>query len=211
MIIARALCSTTTWSNHKPSAREPMIVPQLLDLVPDELDHLGPAGSDDAPALRMRPVEHRLRHARGRVPADGVDVAAPVGKQGELKLVEFPDLIPPLMALARHIDNGRVVDKARQHGREIVPIEGLDVRSQCLLFDGRHRSSSVPTLSSSHYRRGWNSSTGLPEGSSRRICDPPGPVTMSLRNWTPAARSRRTSAARSSTIRWIRFQPPGTG
>jgi len=51
-------------------------------------------------------------------------------------------------------------------------------------------------------RRGWNSSTGLPEGSSRMTCEPPGPATTSLvRNDTPAARSRVTSAARSVTSR----------
>src|SRR5262249_54873561 len=132
---------------------------------PDELDHLWPTSRDDTPALRMRPAEHRLCHARGRMPANGVDVAAPVGKQGELKLIEFPNLVPPLVTLARHIDNDGVVDEACQHGLEIVPIEGLNVRWQCLLFDGRHRG---------HPRRGWNSSTGLPERSSRRICDPPG-------------------------------------
>jgi hypothetical protein len=49
--------------------------------------------------------------------------------------------------------------------------------------------------------RGTKSSIGLPEGSSSRICDPPGPVMMSLRKRTPAARSRVTSAARSSTTR----------
>ena len=42
-------------------------------------------------------------------------------------------------------------------------------------------------------------------------CWPPGPVTMSLRNVTPAARSRATSAVMSATIRCIRFQPPGPG
>jgi hypothetical protein len=41
----------------------------------------------------------------------------------------------------------------------------------------------------------------LPEGSISRICDPPGPVTTSFRNWTPAARNRATSAGRSSTMR----------
>src|ERR1051325_6381779 len=34
---------------------------------------------------------------------------------------------------------------------------------------------------------------------------------MSLRNFTPAARSRATSAGRSSTMRWMRFQPPALG
>ena len=39
---------------------------------------------------------------------------------------------------------------------------------------------------------GSNSSTGLPDGSSTRICLPPTPVTMSLRKWAPAgAASRR--------------------
>jgi hypothetical protein len=51
--------------------------------------------------------------------------------------------------------------------------------------------------------RGWKSSIGLPEGSSRRICEPPGPVTTSLPKRTPAARSRFTSTGRSSTIRWM--------
>jgi hypothetical protein len=34
---------------------------------------------------------------------------------------------------------------------------------------------------------------------------------MSLRNCSPAERSRSTSPAMSSTIRWMRFQPPGSG
>ena len=34
---------------------------------------------------------------------------------------------------------------------------------------------------------GWKSSIRLPEGSSMRICEPPGPVTTSLRNGTPSA------------------------
>jgi hypothetical protein len=40
---------------------------------------------------------------------------------------------------------------------------------------------------------------------------------MSLRNFTPAARSRSISAAilddsaMSSTMKWMRFQPPGSG
>jgi len=60
-------------------------------------------------------------------------------------------------------------------------------------------------------RAGWNSSTRLPDGSTNRICDPPGPVTISLRNCAPASRNRATSAGRSSTMRWMRFQPPGFG
>ncbi len=51
---------------------------------------------------------------------------------------------------------------------------------------------------------GWKSSIGLPAGSSNRICWPPGPLTMSLRNVRPAAPSRWTSAAMSLTIRWMR-------
>ena len=58
---------------------------------------------------------------------------------------------------------------------------------------------------------GWNSSTTLPDGSWSRICLPPGPSTMSLRNVAPASRSRATSASMSSTMKWMRFQPPGPG
>ena len=59
----------------------------------------------------------------------------------------------------------------------------------------------IGTGSKCHLRAGWNNSTKLPEGSTSRICEPPGPVTMSLRNWTLAARSRATSAGKSSTMR----------
>ena len=62
-----------------------------------------------------------------------------------------------------------------------------------------------------HARRGSSNSTGLPAGSSSRICLPPKPVMTSLRKRTPAARSRSTSVARSSTSSWMRFQPPGSG
>ena len=58
---------------------------------------------------------------------------------------------------------------------------------------------------------GWKSSTTLPDGSSSRICLPPGPWTMSLRKASPARRRRSTSATRSTTMRWMRFQPPGPG
>ena len=48
---------------------------------------------------------------------------------------------------------------------------------------------------------GWNSSMGLPAGSSSTICEPPGPVMTSLRNVSPAARSfpSRNSLARSTS------------
>ena len=58
---------------------------------------------------------------------------------------------------------------------------------------------------------GWNSSIGLPAGSSSRICRPPGPLTMSFRNEIPAARSCSTSASMSPTMKCTRFQPPGSG
>ena len=58
---------------------------------------------------------------------------------------------------------------------------------------------------------GSNSSTTLPDGSSSRICLPPGPVTMSFRKVAPASRRRATSSSMSSTTKWIRFQPPGSG
>ena len=43
------------------------------------------------------------------------------------------------------------------------------------------------------------------------LLKPPGPEMMSLRNGTPASRSRATSPVMSSTTRWMRFQPPGPG
>src|SRR5216684_2563031 len=58
---------------------------------------------------------------------------------------------------------------------------------------------------------GSNSSMGLPDGSSTRICLPPIPVTISLRKWAPALRSASTVVARSETSSANRFQPPGCG
>ena len=58
---------------------------------------------------------------------------------------------------------------------------------------------------------GSKSSTQLPAGSSTRIWRPPTPSTISLRNVAPAPRRRSTSASRSATSSWKRFQPPGSG
>jgi hypothetical protein len=54
-----------------------------------------------------------------------------------------------------------------------------------------------------------NNSMGLPSGSSTWICDPPGPVSIALRNFTPAVRITSTRAGKSVTSMAIRFQPPG--
>src|SRR5689334_17918583 len=76
-------------------------------------------------------------------------------------------------------------------------LRALDVE-----FALRHQVADVAGHAA-HIQRcaGWNSSTRLPDGSTSRTCEPPGPVTMSLRNFAPAARSRATSAGRSSTMR----------
>jgi hypothetical protein len=60
--------------------------------------------------------------------------------------------------------------------------------------DRRHRRWAQSGVSAvqGHHWAGWNSSTRLPAGASIRICEPPGPMTR-------------------STIRWMRFQPPGPG
>jgi pimeloyl-ACP methyl ester carboxylesterase len=60
-------------------------------------------------------------------------------------------------------------------------------------------------------QRASKSSTALPDGSSHRICLPPGPSRISLRNATPRWRRVATSPARSSTSSTKRFQPPGSG
>jgi hypothetical protein len=56
---------------------------------------------------------------------------------------------------------------------------------------------------------GSNSSTGLPDGSSRRMCLPPTPMAVSLRKRARCCRNCCTSAARSSTSKLKRFQAPG--
>src|SRR5262245_31492676 len=51
------------------------------------------------------------------------------------------------------------------------------------------------------YRAASNSSTGLPSGSSSKICLPPGPMTTSLRKRKPACFISATRDTRSSTSR----------
>ena len=46
---------------------------------------------------------------------------------------------------------------------------------------------------------GWKSSTTLPDGSSQRICWPPGPLTISFRKVTPCRPSSPMKVARSPT------------
>ena len=108
----------------------------------------------------------------------------------------------------------------------------LRLRGDVLAEDRRRRSTSRATLSVrathcslaltrcsgsaatrvSYAPAGWTQLDRITGGSSSRICSPPGPVTMSLRN----VESRRPAAARprlamSWTMRWMRFQPPGSG
>src|SRR2546425_3598580 len=54
-------------------------------------------------------------------------------------------------------------------------------RSTLFPYTTLFRSRSDRRLRRHHFRGGSNSSMGLPAGSSRRICLPPKPVTMSLR------------------------------
>ena len=68
----------------------------------------------------------------------------------------------------------------RPHWRATVSKDGRDGAS----YDRRHVVTRLPV--SVQRPAGWNSSTTLPDGSSRRICFPPGPSTMSLRNVAPA-------------------------
>ena len=58
---------------------------------------------------------------------------------------------------------------------------GSDRRRMCLatLLQQSHRR---PPPYARQRRAGWNNSTRFPEGSTSRICEPPGPVTISLRN-----------------------------
>ena len=51
---------------------------------------------------------------------------------------------------------------------------------------GREALSEAMERTTESRAAGWNSSIGFPAGSSSRICWPPGPLTMSLRNVSPA-------------------------
>jgi hypothetical protein len=111
-----------------------------------------------------------LRHPRGAEDRDALpDVAQ--GVEAALDLVVDP-LQPQLVPL--------------------LDVAGLAQQLAVAIEPGRYESLASSIV-------GSNSSIGLPEGSSTRICLPPTPSTISLRKDAPAARSASTLAARSST------------
>ena len=131
------------------------------------------AGLDD----RVEPLGHdaiRLRHL------------------GDLREhVLFPGRFVSVRACFRLQLLGALLHRSSFLGRESL---GLPVGS----------GGSLPSgflLSHDDQSAGWKISIGLPDGSSRRICRPPGPLTMSLRKLTPAVRRRSTSASMSPTTK----------
>ena len=115
---------------------------------------------------------------------------------------------PPAFTYTRHVPQP---DGTLQTVTATHVCEGTTAQQRVLRRRHHRRQAGGQGLLSDYAPAGWKSSIGFPEGSSIRICCPPGPLTMSLRNVRPAARRRSTSAAMSSTIRWMRFQPPGSG
>ena len=67
-----------------------------------------------------------------------------------------------------------------------------------LLVEVGHRQRDVVDPRRDHRQppAGWNSSTRFPDGSTARTWAPPGPVTISLRNFTPSSLRRSTSRSR---------------
>ena len=74
-----------------------------------------------------------------------------------------------------------------------------------------HPSGRLTCEGVGHYDTDSNSSTGLPSGSSARICLPPGPTIIALRKRIPACFNSATREGRSFTSRTSRFHPPGSG
>src|SRR5580692_6965089 len=109
-----------------------------------------------------------LRHSQRRFSASD-----PSGIRSHMRFTLSVDLVMELEAV--------YVGMAGRDGRE----GDLIIRD---LRPGRHDVDSRRASS----RRGWNSSTGLPDGSSTMICLPPTPLTISFRNRAPALRSLST-------------------
>ncbi len=108
----------------------------------------------------------------------------------------------------------RVLEGARVHPAHALhdePAQQRDVRRRTtepghadpspLSRDHPERGSCRDALwrAGRHAAVSWKSSTRFPEGSSTRICLPPTPVTISLRNRAPRSRRSATVASRSST------------
>ena len=125
-----------------------------------------------------------------------------------------PGVLGRMSALARHYRAGREHLRAGDRGRGRPRLADADIGFGRFV-DGR-RSARVARLPR-RFRHvglraaGWESSTTLLEESWSRICLPPGPSMMSLRNRAPASRRRATTALRPPTMRWMRFQPPDPG
>ena len=96
----------------------------------------------------------------------------------------------PLPRAVRILSDDRLLTMIRQS----LPAKPSDNCSYFRVTAERFLSSHSAILTDRAHRQclaGWKSSTRLPEGSLSKICAPPGPLTMSFRNCTPAARNRR--------------------
>src|SRR5205807_1727028 len=125
----------------------------------------------------------------GAVPADEeVDVPNVIrleddGKRRRARVQPLPDLAR-LRGRRHGVEHRDLVcgcDAGRRHHR--LPT-GFGAPVWILDPPQPEAGSDVEDLALHRVAAGWNNSIGLPDGSSKTICEPPGPRTMSLRNAT---------------------------
>src|SRR5947207_1348059 len=114
---------------------------------------------------------------------------------------------------ARH--GGRGYGKPRRRAIALLDRLPAPVRQERLREEAHRelqRPAPLPALirDRPRFQAGWNSSIGLPSGSSSWICFPPGPDSISLRKLKPCCFIAATRAGRSTTSTTNRFHPPGS-
>src|SRR5207253_1331200 len=114
---------------------------------------------------------------------------------------------------ARH--GGRGYGKPRRRAIALLDRLPAPVRQERLREEAHRelqRPAPLPALirDRPRFQAGWNSSIGLPSGSSSWICFPPGPDSISLRKLKPCCFIAATRAGRSTTSTTSRFHPPGS-
>jgi predicted Co/Zn/Cd cation transporter (cation efflux family) len=140
----------------------------VLQVAPSELD------------LRVHAVMDRVIEER-----QFLEYSSYIAKAGRGRFVEIHILVAPGTAI--DIEDGRCACAARFR----APQRGSPTFWLTIDFTADRRCCSRPG------RRGSNNSTRLPDGSSARICRPPGPATKSLRNCMPAFLSDSTSCSKA--------------
>ena len=111
-----------------------MVVAQRLNLAVGELEYLGADRGNTLPGPCTSTDEQRLGHAATGVADHRSHFASPVREAAEFVLVAPPDGFAAIVAAAFHVDEQRLIVKTRHDRVDVMPVVGIKVAPNQLLF-----------------------------------------------------------------------------